>query len=451
MGDGVRMRNARDIDPGWGSELVSFVTTDWAGITRGRAVPYADLDRWLAKGCGWVPANAAMTAFDPIGADNPWGSSGDLRLLPDPQAGFSVTDLPGATPLHVYQCDIVDTDGVPWGCCPRSFLRGAIRDLEALGFGIVAAFEHEFQLLGEGPVAPAFSLQGQRIADPLGPLLVRALDDAGAEPEMFFPEYGRRQFEVTCRPAGALAAADRAVVVREVTREVARLLGSRASFAPRTAAEGVGNGVHVHLSLTDLAGQPVGFDAARPGRVSEVSGRFAAGIVRHLPALCALTAPSVISYARLVPHHWSAAWTCFGDRNREATLRICPTTTLAGGDPARQLHYEYRALDGSACPHLALGAIIRAGIEGLRANLPAPPLVDVDPGFLSDGERQALGVRRLPGSQLEALAALETDPVVSGWFSEEMLAGYRAMRAKEREIVERLSSADLAAKYASVY
>ena len=107
--------------------------------------------------------------------------------------------------------------------------------------------------------------------------------------------------------------------------------------------------------------------------------------------------------------------------------------------------------NGGGCPPLALGAAMGAGIEGWGATLPAPPLVDVDPGFLSDGERQALGVRRLPGSQLEALAALETDPVVSGWFSEEMLAGYRAMRAKEREIVERLSSADLAAKYASVY
>ncbi len=445
------MTNGRDGRTESVAELVSFVTTDWAGITRGRAVPYADLDRWLGKGCGWVPANAAITAFDPIGADNPWGSSGDLRLLPDPEAAFSVTDLPGATALHAYQCDIVGTDGAPWDCCPRTFLRRALRDLEGLGFRVVAAFEHEFQLLGEGPAAPAFSLQGQRLADPLGPLLVRALDDAGAEPEMFFPEYGRRQFEVTCRPAAALAAADRAVVIREVTREVARLLGSRATFAPRTAAEGVGNGVHVHISLTDLAGQPVGYDAARPGRISDASGRFAAGIIRHLPALCAFTAPSVVSYARLVPHHWSAAWTAFGDRNREATLRICPTTTLAGGDPARQLHYEYRALDASACPHLALGVIIRAGIEGLRAALPAPPLVDVDPGLLSEGERDALGVRRLPTSQTEALAALEADAVATGWFSSETLAGYRAMRAKERELVAGLSPADLAAKYASVY
>jgi glutamine synthetase len=432
------------------SELVTFVTTDWGAITRGKAVPLADLDRWLPKGCGWVPANSAITPFDPI-ADNPWGSSGDLRLLPDPSAGFAVTDLPGATALHAYQCDIVGTDGTPWACCPRTFLRRAADDLAALGLRVVAAFEHEFQLQGEGPTAPAFSLQRQRQSDPLGPLLVRALTDAGAEPEMFLAEYGHRQFEITCRPAPALAAADRAVVIREVTREVARLLGTRATFSPKTAVDGVGNGVHVHIGLTDLAGRPVGYDATRPGQVSAVAGRFAAGIVRHLPALCALTAPSVISYIRLVPHHWSAAWTCFGNRNREATLRLCPTTTLGGGDPASQLHYEYRALDATACPHLALGAILRAGIEGIRGELPDPPLVDTDPGLLSDGERSALGVRRLPASQVEALAALDEDRVVSSWFTEEMLTGYRAMRAKERELVTGLTPDELCAKYAAVY
>jgi glutamine synthetase len=445
------MTNGRNAGTGLPGDLVSFVTTDWAAITRGRAVPLADVERWLAKGCGWVPANAAITPFDPIAPDNPWGSSGDLRLLPDPAAEFSVRNLPGAAPLHVYQCDIVETDGTPWSSCPRTFLRRAIDDLAALGFRVVAAFEHEFQLIAAGWAAPAFSLQAQRQADPLGPTLIRALDEAGAEPETFLPEYGPHQFEITCRAASALTAADRAVVIRELSREVARLLGRRATFAPRTTAEGVGNGVHVHLGLTDLTGKPVMHDGANPGRISAPAGRFAAGVIHHLPALCAFTAPSVISYARLVPHHWSAAWTCFGDRNREATLRICPTTTLGGGDPAAQLHFEYRALDATACPHLALGVILRAGIEGLRAELPAPPLVNTDPGLLSDQERERLGVHRLPASQTQALAALEADAAVPGWFSAESLAGYRAMRAKEREIVAGLDLAGLCARYAAVY
>src|SRR5215207_2254712 len=99
------------------------------------------------------------------------------------------------------------------------------------------------------------------------------------------------------RPAGdGRAAADRAAAFREVLREVARRLGYRASFAPMADPGGVGNGVHVHMSLVDPDGTPVLYDAGRPGSLSETGARFAAGILEHLPALCAITAPSVISY-----------------------------------------------------------------------------------------------------------------------------------------------------------
>jgi glutamine synthetase len=65
-------------------------------------------------------------------------------------------------------------------------------------------------------------------------------------------------------------------------------------------------------------------DDARPGQLSAIGGSFAAGVLRQLPALCALTAPSVISAARLVPHRWSAGFRTLGIQNREAAVRICP-------------------------------------------------------------------------------------------------------------------------------
>ena len=184
-------------------------------------------------------------------------------------------------------------------------------------------------------MAPPFGLSAQRRADPFGPLLVTALREAGADPETFLPEYGRDQFEIVCGPSAALAAADRAVTIREVTRELAAQFGWKATFAPKADPAGVGNGVHIHLSFTDLDGNPVTFDANRPGRLSERAGAFAAGIVRHLPALTAFTAPTVLSYMRLQPHHWAAAWTTMGDKDREATLRICPTSERPGYDPSR--------------------------------------------------------------------------------------------------------------------
>ncbi|MCK3780380.1 glutamine synthetase, partial [Ensifer sesbaniae] len=292
------------------TELATFVTTDIAGITRGRSFAATQIDDYLRKGVGWVPANLALTPFDQIAENNPWGSAGDLRLMADPKSKARVTCLPDETPLHFYHSDITDLQGNAWDCCVRSFLKRTLKEYEDAGLKVISAVEQEFQLLGvDWPDAPSFGLRAQRRAEPFGPLLMTALQEAGAEPEMFLPEYGKDQFEITCRPADALTAADRGATIRAITKEVAALFGWNASFAPKTSANGVGNGVHLHVSFTDLDGNPVTFDASRPGRLSKAAGSFAAGVVKHLPALTAFTAPSVLSYMRLVPHHWSAAYT----------------------------------------------------------------------------------------------------------------------------------------------
>lgn len=434
------------------TELATFVTTDIAGITRGRSFAATQIDDYLRKGVGWVPANLALTPFDLIAENNPWGSAGDLRLMADPNSKARVTCLPDETPLHFYHSDITDLQGKAWDCCVRSFLKRTLKEYEDTGLKVISAVEQEFQLLGvDWPDAPSFGLRAQRRAEPFGPLLMTALQEAGAEPEMFLPEYGKDQFEITCRPADALIAADRGATIRAITKEVAALFGWNASFAPKTSANGVGNGVHLHVSFTDLDGNPVTFDASRPGRLSKVAGSFAAGVVKHLPALTAFTAPSVLSYLRLVPHHWSAAYTCLGEKNREATLRICPTLELPGSNPAKQFNMEYRAADACASPHLSLAVLLKAGLEGINAALEQPPLINSDPSEFSAEDQERLGIRRLPSSLPEALGTLAADPVVAGWFSKDFLACYMAMKRKEIEIVAGLSPDELCARYAAVY
>lgn len=434
------------------TELATFVTTDIAGITRGRSFAATQIDDYLRKGVGWVPANLALTPFDLIAENNPWGSAGDLRLMADPNSKARVTCLPDETPLHFYHSDITDLQGKAWDCCVRSFLKRTLKEYEDTGLKVISAVEQEFQLLGvDWPDAPSFGLRAQRRAEPFGPLLMTALQEAGAEPEMFLPEYGKDQFEITCRPADALIAADRGATIRAITKEVAAFFGWNASFAPKTSANGVGNGVHLHVSFTDLDGNPVTFDASRPGRLSKVAGSFAAGVVKHLPALTAFTAPSVLSYLRLVPHHWSAAYTCLGEKNREATLRICPTLELPGSNPAKQFNMEYRAADACASPHLSLAVLLKAGLEGINAALEQPPLINSDPSEFSAEDQERLGIRRLPSSLPEALDTLAADPVVAGWFSKDFLACYMAMKRKEIEIVAGLSPDELCARYAAVY
>jgi glutamine synthetase len=436
-----------------GEELAAFLHCDLSGLNRGRSVPASELESRLEAGVGWVPADQALTPFGPIAEPNPWGSAGDLRLLPDRATEARVDLWEDVSPLHFFLCDAANTDGSAWDSCPRTLLKDALSQLEReAGFRLVASFEQEFLLRSPAlEPGPGFSFEAQRLVEPFGPLVMAALGQAGLEPEMFLPEYGPGQFEIPCAPAEGVAAADRAAAVREVVREVARTLGYRASFAPMADPAGVGNGVHVHISLVDPEGRPVFYDPDRPGRLSAIAARFAAGILEHLPALCALTAPSVISYLRLGPHHWSAGFGSIGERDREATIRIPPLVELGNSDPARQFNLEFRAADAAACPHLALAVLVLAGLRGIREGLPEPYLVQRDPSELDEEERRRLGIRPLPNSLEEALGALESDAVVRSWFSSNLLDCYLSVKRTEISLLDGAEPKEACESYLRVY
>lgn len=437
-----------------GDELVLFLTSDLSGLNRGRAVPAAELERRLAAGVGWVPADQALTPFDVIAPLNPWGPLGDLRLIPAASTEARVDLWHDVAPLHLFLCDLVEPDGTPWDACPRTLLKCALEELAAeTGLTLQAAFEQEFFLSDpSGSAPPVFSPEALRLAEPFPGQLTAAFRLAGRPLETFLPEFGRGQFELTLPPAEGLAAADDAAIARELVREVARRVGRRASFAPIADPEGAGNGLHIHFSLRDAAGAPAAYDPGGPGLVSETMGRFVAGILRHLPALCAVAAPSTVSYLRLVPHRWSAGYACFAERNREAALRVAAVLELPGAaDPAESFNVEFRAADGACCPHLVLGLLVLAGLQGIREELTQPPLVEGDPSDLGDSERERLGVRRLPGSLAEALEALEGDEIVGGFLSPDLRAAYLSMKRKEIELMGGVDDREACARYLRVY
>ncbi|MET8048076.1 glutamine synthetase family protein [Streptosporangium sp. NPDC005286] len=424
----------------------AFVATcDLAAQVRGRATPVARLDQTLRTGVGWVPADLALTCFGHLADDNVFGSVGDLRLLPDPA---TAVDLPADGPVpgtRLYLADQTGLDGSPWPGCPRGFLARALADLrEIAGLEVNVSFEHEFMLGGQAE-APPFSFQRLRGAEPFGTDLVALLETAGLEPESWLPEYGDGQFEITLRPAPGMVAADRAVLLRELVRDLARRRGHSVTFVPLADPAGVGNGVHVHFSLREVGGGPVMFDAGAPGRLSSTAARFAAGILRHAGAVVAVTAPSVGSYLRLTPHRWSAGGVFLAERNREALLRIAPTVEIGGADPAGQLHLEYRAADATANPWLVLGVLIRAGLAGLAGAEPARVWPE------TATEADLAGEPALPGSLPEALAALEADEVARGWFPHELLHTFLAVRRAELACVKGLPDHELCRKVADVY
>jgi glutamine synthetase len=213
----------------------------------------------------------------------------------------------------------------------------------------------------------------------------------------------------------------------------------------------VGNGAHVHFSFRDGHGRNAAYDADGESSASRIARQFIAGLVRYLPAICALIAPSPVSYLRLGPHHWSCGYASFGVQNREAAVRICPSPERDPGKRDRAFNMELRAPDATASPYMVVGAILRAGLEGIRAELPLPAAVDRDPSELSESERAALGILPLPGSLAEALAALEAEPVVKAWLSPTMLDSYVAVKRKEIEMFTGLSLEHMCERYRHAY
>lgn len=433
-------------------EIVMICTCDLAGQVRGKGFPASDLDIRMRKGIGWTPTNSMITAHGPI-APGPWGPFGDLVLAPVAETRVRVGFGPNQAAEHFVMGDIRHLDGAPWSVCPRGFLT---REFDALrarhGLTLKAAFEHEFvyDAVEERPNASyaldAFRRQGRFAETYLG-----ALKEAGIELDTFMPEYGPMQYEVTVGPAVGVTAADQAVAVRELARGTAARLGGRVSFTPILRPDAVGNGVHVHFSLSDASGAPVNHDPAHPQGLSATAGTFIAGILAKLPAITALTAASSISYLRLTPNRWSAAYNNLGFRDREAGVRICPVFPGTGTEVAKQYHFEFRAADAAASPYLVLGAIVAAGLHGLDRHLPMPSVCEGAPQDMSEEARRKVGIVRLPQSLDEALERFEEDTDLADTIGDELKAAYLAHKRFEAGLTRDLSPEEQCTKYRLAY
>ena len=159
-------------------EMIVACCSDLAGKVRGKAFPASQFDKRLRRGVGWTPTNVQITCFDVI-AESPFGSLGDLVLIPDPAARVRVDFGDGSPPEHFALGDILHTDGRPWEFCTRSILKAALERLEKVaGLTLVGAFEHEFQFRDRPrPIGDAYTLAGfraeRRLAETLSPRCAR--------------------------------------------------------------------------------------------------------------------------------------------------------------------------------------------------------------------------------------------------------------------------------------
>ena len=433
-------------------ELVFVGICDLAGLVRGKAFPAMELEQRLRQGMGMTGSNIMISAFGTI-FSSPFGTQGDLVMKPDPSTAVLVP-FDGAAAERFYIGDLQELDGAPWSCCPRDFLRRGLAALEAeAGLQLTGAFEQELVHLGiEDRPGDAYSLSSFRRQGGFGESVVGALRAAGVMPDSFLPEYAPRQFEVTVKPTFGMRIADEAVITREILRAVAERQGHRVTLAPVMTPDGVGSGTHIHFSLWDKdSGEPVSRgDALDPYGIAPRIAPFVAGVLHHLPALTAVTAPSVASYYRLQPNRWAPVWAFLGVQDRGAALRVAPVFPGAEVKVERQFNIEFRVGDASACPYMALGAIVHAGLDGIRRNMVLPAEV---PDFwdMSEKDRADAGIRTLPRSLGEALDLLEATEAARDWFGETLLSAYLEFKRSELKAVEDLEPSDICDRYAAIY
>jgi len=415
-------------------KLIFCGTSDFSGQFRGKAFPAADLSARAVDGMGQPPTNIMLSAFGPI-YGTPFGTAGELALVPDittlVEVGFD-----GSPPASFCIGDLREDFDKPWECCPRDFLRRALDALrQEAGLTVRAAFEQEFYL-PDLPTAGSFRLKNFRQSGFLGEALLGALRQAGITPDSFVAEYAPGQFEVTVAPTKGLRAADEAVITRELISAVATRLGQHATLAPLLSPEGVGSGTHIHLSFANDDGMPALFDAAGEHELSAIGQHFVAGLAAALPSICALTAPSVASYYRLQPNKWAPTEASVAVRDRGAAIRLCTAQNADHAVRARKMNIEFRVADACASPYLAMGAVLHAGLAGIRARLTLRDLPPPAP---------------LPASLAVALDMLEASHVVRGWMGHVMHDAYIMLKRNEIAALAELSEGEICARYVAAY
>jgi len=432
----------------WGITALTIAWADNNGIPRSRSVPLERLPEVAARGVGITSLFAVFDSHDMITYAHPGLStpSGDIRLVP---VLDRVTRLAGQPSMAWAPGRQLAADGGPWPYDQRGVLERQVAQFADVGLDALVGYEIEFAvgLPGDAFVpahpGPAYSPHALLAVDEFVAAVFADFDANGLPINQLHAEYGPAQVELSLTATDPVTSADRQLLARQTLHAAARAHGLRLSFAPLVVPEAAGNGWHLHVSVwrdgrnllragDDPAAGPAGEGAA-----------FLAGVLRELPAVAALTAPSVPSLARLRPGYFAGAYQFWGVENREAALRYVPGSALLGADHA---NLELKVSDASANPYLALAAVLDAGLAGLRDGAVPPEPVAEDPGGWPAQRRAERNIPALPATPEEQEKALLSSSLPARVLGEPLLGAFLAARrsdaawARDRDLAEVLAA-----------
>ncbi len=423
------------------NSFVAVCFSDLAGQVRGHGVPRTAINQLYQRGLSWPADLAALTAFGEA-VDTPWDGNGGLRLMPDANTEVKI-NFGAETPTESFMLGRIQTgDQKNWGGCTRSFLQEVVDELKSeFGLDVSCNYEHQFSIIGDGPAkTTAMGLNALRRERRFASKLAIALENAGVTLVRFGAGAGERQFTATTEAKFGVSAADSVIIFRQLAHATAEQLGQSCSFAPLPSSTLNENRVVLGIDLFD-DGDQVTYDSTSSNGISATLGSFIAGIVRHLPALRALTRPSILPVASAASDGDADACAARKANWRDAPITINPVLSTAANE--RGYSFAYTAADATACPYLQLGALLCAGLQGLREALPKPeaqqgagsaPAILFNDTLDENGSACDLSV---------ALQALAKDKVFRKAFPDGLLDAYANVKQAELATAARLSPAEL--------
>lgn len=410
-------------------ERVKFLRlqfTDIFGVLKNIAVTSDDLEQ----------AMAGRITFDSSVVDGVVSNQEqDIILQPDPSTFLVLPWRPREEAVARFICDVANPDGTPYLGCSRSVLKQVLGEAAQMGFEILVGTEVEFYLFytddNGNPTTNTHDHAGYCDLTPvdLGENarrdMVLTLEEMGIEIGFSHHEKGPGQHGITLKPDNALAIADKLVTFKFIVRTIAQRYGLHASLMPKPLNSRPGSALHLHLFLRHRGGF---FDGAeqplQPGR--EI-GHFIAGILAHARANTALTNPLVNSYKRLIPSDLTmpvhVAWS---EDSRNTALRV---VTRRG----QETRVEVRNPDPACNPYLALALILKAGLEGIRQQLPQPPPLNENIFLADDNQCKGIRVACLPRTLGEALRELASDQLARATLGEYIYRIYARAKVEEWE------------------
>ncbi|WP_429970547.1 type I glutamate--ammonia ligase [Fructilactobacillus sp. Tb1] len=387
--------------------FLRLMFTDLLGTVKNVEVPISQLDQLLAGKLMFD--GSSIDGFVRI-------EESDMYLVPDLDTWmvFPWGDEHGK--VARITCAVYTADHEKFEGDPRNNLMRVLEEMKELGFSdFNIGPEPEFFLfeLDENG-RPTQKLNDKGSYFDLAPMdlaanvrrdMVLELEKMNFKVEASHHEVAPGQHEIDFEYDNAVAAADHIQTFKMVVKTVARRYGLYATFMPKPLNGVNGSGMHMNMSLFDKDGNNAFFDKDGEGQLSQTAYYFLGGLLKHAKALTAVCNPTVNSYKRLVPGFEAPVYIAWSGANRSPMVRV----PIARGKGTR---LELRSVDPSANPYLAIAAILKAGLDGIKNKI--EPEEPVDRNIYSmDGQELKLDhIEKLPTSLHNALVDYAKDPLM---------------------------------------